>query len=93
MRADSGREAVRTSDAIRRYKDSEVAGRDIAAAVKNVGRKIFYLLDGVWTDRAYVKGKTKETRVAYGSDAYFKLIDEHPELKQYLRSCGLNLSV
>jgi len=50
--------------------------------VKYLGKKVFYLIDGVWTDQTYKKG-LKETRVAYGSDEYFKLLEAHPDWRQY----------
>ena len=77
-----GREAVDLSEAIQEYKSSEVPASSIAPAVKHVGKKIFYLIDGVWTDRDYRKNM-KETKVKYGSDEYFKALEEHPELRRY----------
>jgi hypothetical protein len=82
LKADTGREAVNFSEAIGKYKDADHADREIAPAVKTVGRKIFYLLDGVWTDRDYKK-EMKEIRVKYAGDEYFKLLEKHPDLKKY----------
>ncbi|MDI6774268.1 MAG: VIT domain-containing protein [Verrucomicrobiota bacterium] len=81
LKQQSGRDAVVLSNAIGVYKKAEHTDRDIAPAVKTVGRKIFYLLDGVWTDRDYKK-EMKATRVKYASDEYFKLLEKKPELKK-----------
>jgi hypothetical protein len=59
-----------------------VTDTTVAPAVKYVGKKVFYLVDDVWTDRDYKKG-IKERKVKYGSDEYFKLLDEHPDWRQY----------
>ena len=82
LKADTGRDAVNLSEAIAKYKSSDRDEKDISAAVKTVGKKIFYLLDGVWTDRDYKKDM-KATRLKYLSDEYFKLLEKQPELKKY----------
>jgi Ca-activated chloride channel family protein len=77
-----GRRAIRTSEAIREYRRAEV-DTDLGPAVKRVGKKLFYFVDGVWTDRAYRKGM-KLRKVAYLGDAYFRLLEERPDLKPCL---------
>jgi Ca-activated chloride channel family protein len=77
-----GARAVTSSRAIDAYKTKDVVETSVAPAVKYVGKKVFYLVDGVWTDRDYKKGM-KERKVKYGSEEYFKLFDEHPDWKQY----------
>jgi Ca-activated chloride channel family protein len=77
-----GARAVTSSKAIDAYKTKDVTDTTVAPAVKYVGKKVFYLVDGVWTDRDYKKG-IKERKVKYGSDEYFKLLDEHPDWRQY----------
>ncbi|MBN1671921.1 MAG: VWA domain-containing protein [Kiritimatiellae bacterium] len=78
-----GADAIELSETIERYKQKEDASGRVAANVRHVGGKIFYLVNGVWVDRDYKKGM-KETKVAYASEAYFKLLAEKPELKKYL---------
>ncbi len=80
LRRETGREAVTVSDAIARYKEAETVHGDIAPAVKAVGRRIFYLLHGVWTDREY-RPDMRALRVRYASEEYFTLLAKHPELK------------
>ena len=49
--------------------------------MRYVGTRIFYKVDGVWTDRNYKAG-LKETKLVYGSDEYFEFLLKHPELKE-----------
>ena len=53
-------------------------------AVKRVGGKTFYLLDGVWTDSEF-KEETKlpETALTFGSDEYFAVLKQHPKLASF----------
>ncbi|MEI6807842.1 MAG: VIT domain-containing protein [bacterium] len=79
----AGKDAVKLSKAIEDYKKADSVNDDIAPMVKQVGRKIFYLANGVWTDRDYKTGM-KTVTVKYGSDEYFKLVSDKPELKKFL---------
>lgn len=81
--AQAGKDAVKLSKAIEDYKKTDSASDDIAPMVKQVGKKIFYLANGVWTDRDYKTGM-KTIIVKYGSDEYFKLVSDKPELKKFL---------
>jgi len=47
-----------------------------------VGDKSFVLKDGVWIDTAYETG-TETVKVPFGSDAYFQLLAEKPDLAPY----------
>jgi hypothetical protein len=80
MRKDTGREAVELSGAIATYKSASVETGEIAAAVRRVGSRIFYLRDGVWTDGDYKTG-LPETRLTYASAEYFAFVAQHPGLK------------
>jgi Ca-activated chloride channel family protein len=80
--AESGRDAVEHSKVIVDYKQAERVDEAVAPAVRHVGSKLFYLLDGVWTDRRFVEGM-KEIRVLYASDEYFNLLDKHEHLREY----------
>ena len=77
-----GREAVDESKTIRDYKLVERFESEGRTLLRHVGKRIFYLIEGVWTDRGYKKGMT-EQKVVYASDAYFELLEKHPELKQF----------
>jgi len=82
MREESGEKAVAMSKRIQEYKERDGA-RDEVATVKYVGKKVFTLLDGRWTDSAFKK-EMKIVTVTFGSDEYFKLLTDKPELKDML---------
>lgn len=83
LRGQSGRDAIEVSKAIQDYRKAETSEQSIAPSVHRVGKKIFYLVKGVWTDRDY-KADMKTIKVKYASDEYFKLITDKPELRKYL---------
>lgn len=83
LRKEDGKDAITMSKAIGRYKKAQSSQDDMGPMVKMVGQKIFYLANGVWTDRDY-KPEMKTTKIKYASDEYFKLIEKKPELKKYL---------
>lgn len=82
FKKESGKEAIEMSKAIHEYKESERTDDRIAPTVRQVGKKTFYQVNEVWTDQAYKKDM-KATKVKYGSDEYFKLLEKHPDLKKY----------
>ncbi len=82
LRAESGAQAVAMSQAIQDYKGRENAAGE-SARVKQVGKKVFTLRDGHWIDDAF-KPEMKVTRIKFGSEEYFKLLKEKPELKDFL---------
>jgi Ca-activated chloride channel family protein len=53
-----------------------------APEIRTVGDRAFVLRNGVWTDTQYRPG-TATVKVAFGSDAYFALLAEKPELAPY----------
>lgn len=52
--------------------------------IKTVGDKTFILLDEVWTDTTFEPDTMETTEVVFLSDEYFDLLDEIPELAEYL---------
>lgn len=52
--------------------------------IKTVGDKTFILLDGIWTDTTFEPDTMETTKVVFLSDEYFDLLDEIPELAEYL---------
>ena len=82
MREDSGARAITMSKAIQDYKYRDNAANEIAT-VKHVGKKVFTLIDGRWIDNAFKK-ELKITAIQFGSDDYFKLLRDKPELKDFL---------
>jgi Ca-activated chloride channel family protein len=54
-------------------------------AVKRVGAKTFYLLEGVWTDSEFKEdARLPESMVTFGSEEYFALLKQHPKLANFL---------
>jgi hypothetical protein len=58
-----------------------MAMSDTRADVRRAGNLTFTMRDGVWTDVRY-KQSTTVVRVKPYSDAYFRLIDAIPDLKE-----------
>jgi Ca-activated chloride channel family protein len=78
----SGAEAVAQSVTIAKYKQVERLAQEVGSRVlRHVGKRLFYLVEGVWTDHKYRKGM-KERKVKYASDEYFKVLEERPDLKE-----------
>jgi Ca-activated chloride channel family protein len=82
LKKQSGNEAIKLSEAIQGYKDRLTTKED-TSAVRHVGSRIFYLINGVWVDSEY-KEQMKATRVSFASDEYFKLLADKPEIKRCL---------
>jgi len=82
LRKEEGRDAISVSEAISEYKKADTSDDRIAPTVRQVGGKLFHLIDGIWTDRDYKKDM-KAIKVKYASDEYFKLLADKPDLKKY----------
>jgi Ca-activated chloride channel family protein len=52
--------------------------------IKQVNDRTFVLRGGIWTDTLYTSDKMKVQPVVFLSDDYFKLLTDHPEIKDYL---------
>lgn len=87
-RAVSGEKAVAESVRAQEAKDKRSLADDEAQtsrAVRKVDLKTFYLLGSVWTDSEFdPKANLPETKLTFGSDAYFDLVEQMPELAKYL---------
>lgn len=51
--------------------------------IQTVGDKTFLLQNGVWTDTTFEPDSMTTQEVEFLSDAYFDLLDQHPELSEY----------
>lgn len=83
----SGAGAVAASKAARAQQEAvSLEGLVVtSASVQSVGKKTFYLREGVWTDSELdAAGKLPETKLEFGSEAYFELLKRKPELARYL---------
>lgn len=96
MRSSSGKGAVQFSKQLGAMKaQSSAAALDAAQEIgsggaqavtlKTIGTKTFqHTQDGIWTDTAYdEKTHGKPIPVQFGTDAYFKLLNDKPELVPY----------
>ncbi len=95
----TGQEAFRRAEASSRLRDADAleeaeglvagmtasagAGRGGNGTVRHVGRKLFVLNDGIWTDMTFVDS-LQVIEVAPFSDAYFELAERLPALTPYL---------
>jgi Ca-activated chloride channel homolog len=85
MTISTGAAAVQRSKRVREQAEAEKLKDETRQdAVKRVGGKTFYLIDGVWTDSEFkADAKLPETAVTFGSDEYFVLLKQHPKLGSY----------
>ncbi len=91
MDASSGQRAVQFSkqlDALKTQASAQAmneAQDNLATTtVQTVNGKTFVLSKNIWTDTAYdAKTQGKPQTVAFGTDAYFKLLTDQPELAPY----------
>jgi Ca-activated chloride channel homolog len=51
--------------------------------IQTVNEKTFLLQDGVWTDTTFTRDTMTTEKIVFLSDAYFALLDTHPELGAY----------
>lgn len=52
--------------------------------IKQVNDRTFVLRDGIWTDTLYTSDKMKLVPVVFLSDDYFKLLEQNPQIKDFL---------
>lgn len=87
LNATSGEAAVNAAKTLAELKESDVAGvaGPRADGAKQAGGKTFRQQGEVWMDEAFdASAKLDEVAVKFGSDAYFVLLSEIPELAQWL---------
>ncbi|HEX5731246.1 MAG TPA: VIT domain-containing protein [Blastocatellia bacterium] len=82
----SGEMAVLRSQEERKIKEAERDDSitDLLSTVRVVGSKTFLMKDGVWVDTEY-KADTRlpKTDVTFGSEEFFKLVADKPELAEF----------
>ena len=83
LRAESGADAVAASEDVSSYAGARTTTKVRSQEVRYVGEKTFYLRDGFWRDAAFDENKVSEA-YRFGSEAYFVLVTERPELGRYL---------
>ncbi|MFT5124780.1 MAG: Ca-activated chloride channel family protein [Kiritimatiellia bacterium] len=82
---ESGREALKVSEEITRYKKMERSEPASPETFRIIDGHTFYKRGLVWTDETYDEAKMKDQtmKVAFASDAYFKLLEDHPKLQPF----------
>jgi Ca-activated chloride channel family protein len=92
--ATTGAIAVQQSKRAREQQEvTRVAEENASSAIKTARGKTFYLHDGVWTDSEFkVDSGLPETVVKFGSDEYFALLKQKPELAAFF-SLGEKVTV
>ncbi len=81
----SGAAAVAKAQSEADMRQAETAPEAPAGStVKQVGDKTFVLQGNVWVDTAFDARKQKPEIIQFGSDRYFKLLIERPEIARYL---------
>lgn len=95
MKAESGEDAVATSQWIKGQKEAEIAyeskkadkagSSSLEKSMKKIDDKTFYLRGDVWYDSLYKeKGKEKRIKLQYMSKEYLSLLSDKPEIAKYL---------
>jgi Ca-activated chloride channel homolog len=81
----TGAEAIQLSKSARKQQDVDsVKDEAKSDAVRRVGGKTFYLDNGVWVDSEFkIETHLPETVLAFGSDEYFALLQQHSKLGSY----------
>jgi Ca-activated chloride channel family protein len=82
----TGAAGVQQSKRSRAQQDMIIVEQEQPSTVmRTAGGKTFYLRDGVWTDSEFKTGGTlPETVVKFGSDEYFALLKQKPQLATYV---------
>jgi hypothetical protein len=52
--------------------------------IRYAGDKTFLLTEGAWVDTAFDAAKMKAEKIKFGSDRYFELLRQQPEIGPYL---------
>jgi Ca-activated chloride channel family protein len=84
--ASTGPMAVQMSKRAREQQEvMRIEENESSSSVKKTaGAKTFYLRDGVWTDSEFKAGTAlPETTVKFGSDEYYALLKQKPQLATY----------
>lgn len=55
----------------------------VSERIRPIGDRAFILRDGVWIDTTFERKKMETIKVPFGSEAYFRLLAENPQLGRY----------
>jgi len=74
-----GKDSVDASGYLRKLKESEQAGEGRMAQFRRANNQRYVNYRGVWMDDRF-EAEHQVTTVKFGSDAYFRILELHPEL-------------
>jgi hypothetical protein len=81
----SGKKAVETQKVLNKLKSGELDKDTASGAVKVIGEKTFYLVNGFWVDSNFEKMKDpKPEEIEFGSQKYFDLVKADSAISKYL---------
>ncbi len=83
LKEERGGFAMKSSEAVRDMKEKTFVDTPKLMSIKQVGDRTFLLRDKTWIDSAYTEG-TRTTDLSFDSDAYWKLIGDHPDIGKFL---------
>ncbi|MFC2160915.1 VIT domain-containing protein [Acidobacteriota bacterium] len=86
-RKTTGAGAFRIAKATQVLKEQEQAVQVESQLIRYKMDKTFYLREEIWVDSVYVEEKPVK-EITFGSDAYFKLLSEKPDISKYLSVAG-----
>jgi len=79
----SGEAAVQKSIAQDALKGAERPAEAKVSEVRQVADRAFVFRDGIWVDTTFDQGRMRPTTVPFGSEVYFQLLVDAPELGRY----------
>jgi Ca-activated chloride channel family protein len=91
LRAESGADAVAASEDMRSYADAGTTTGVRSQEVRYVGDKTFFRRDAYWEDSRF-DDSAPTRNYQYGSEAYFQLVAEQPQMGRYL-ALGKNVLI
>ena len=80
----SGEKAVDRAVVESQLKASEQAAAPSVQQLRQVGDKTFIFSQSAWLDTAFDASKMKAEAIVFGSDRYFQLLGQYPEIGRYL---------
>ena len=91
LHAKSGADAVAASEELSAYADAENTTRVRSQEVRYVGDRTFFLRHDYWEDSRF-DHSAPTLNYRYGSEAYFQLVAQQPQLGRYL-ALGKNVLI
>ena len=80
----SGEKAVDRAVVESQLKASEQAAAPAVQQLRQVGDKTFLFSQNAWLDTAFDASKMQAEAIVFGSDRYFQLLGQYPEIGRYL---------